>query len=136
MPADINQVKMSYGRCLMASNKEKPFFDRFYELFLASDPAIKEKFAGTDFERQTEALQYGISMAIMYAERNDRNAENILNNIRQSHGPTGRDIRPEHYGHWIECLLQTVKEYDQKCDTDTLENWRQLAQGTVDYLLR
>lgn len=135
MSIDMNEIKLSYGRCLLANNKKQRFFDRFYEIFLASDPSIKDKFAHTDFERQAEALQHGLTMAMMYAERKDAAAEQILNSIRISHSPSNLNINREQYLLWIEALLQTVREYDSNCNEELLESWRLLAQKTVDYLL-
>lgn len=135
MSVDIDEIKLSYGRCLLAHDKKVGFFDRFYEIFLGSDVGIKEKFANTDFERQTDALQHGLTMAIMYAERKDIAAEQILNGIRLSHDSSGLNIKKEHYDLWINALIQTVREYDSDCSPSVVENWRKLAQKTVDFML-
>ena len=45
-------LQQSYGRCL----RDKQFIERFYQTFLASNPAIPPMFASTDFNKQRMAL--------------------------------------------------------------------------------
>lgn len=135
MSIDIDQIKLSYGRCLVGQGKKEKFFDRFYELFLNSSPEISEKFSHTDFDRQKEALQHGISMAILYAEKRDTVAEQILSGIKMTHSANHLNIQPHHYDLWINCLIQAVREFDNRFDEQVEQNWRALAQLTVDYML-
>lgn len=134
MAIDINTIKISYGRCLVSGGKRK-FFDRFYDLLLSSHPDIAGKFAHTDFDKQKEALQHAISMAILYVEKKDTIAEQILRNIRISHSPKYMNITAEHYALWAKTLLQVVKEYDAKCDDNIARNWRELTEETIRYML-
>ncbi len=134
MAIDINLIKLSYGRCLVSGGKKK-FFDRFYDLFLASHPQISEKFTSTDLAKQQEALQYAISMAILYAEKKDTIAGQILANVRRTHSPRYMDIRREHYVLWEQCLLQTIREYDAEFDDKVEQNWRELTQQIITYML-
>ena len=50
---DTNRVMQSYGRCCASPS----FFDDFYVTFLASSPAIREKFARTDMTAQKQLLR-------------------------------------------------------------------------------
>lgn len=135
MAIDINQIKLSYGRCLMGQGDKRKFFDFFYDRFLGSSPEISEKFSRTDFERQKEALQHGISMAILYAEKKDTVAEQILSGIKSTHSSAHMNIKPEHYQLWVDNLIIAVREFDNKFDDSVEKNWRELAQLTVDFML-
>jgi len=48
-----SNVQNSYGRCL--SNGD--LIETFYDIFLSSDPKIKERFANTDFANQKKLLR-------------------------------------------------------------------------------
>lgn len=62
----IEQVLSSYGRCCM----HPAFFDRFYEIFLSSDPAIRLLFIRTNFAKQKSLFREGVSMLLMHVEGN------------------------------------------------------------------
>ena len=49
----ITDVIASYGRCCV----HPAFFDRFYEIFLGSDPAIRPMFVRTNFAKQKALLR-------------------------------------------------------------------------------
>ena len=53
---DTNRVMQSYGRCCASAD----FFDDFYASFLASSPAVREKFVKTDMTAQKQLLRAGI----------------------------------------------------------------------------
>lgn len=57
----------SLGRC----NRYLAFLDRFYEIFLASSPKVREKFANTDFVRQKSALRASL-YAMLLATRDGK----------------------------------------------------------------
>ena len=63
MSDQYEDLQQSYGRCL----RDKRFIERFYEVFMASHPAIAPMFADTDFSKQRMALRRGISVAILHA---------------------------------------------------------------------
>lgn len=46
------EPKDSFGRCISTPQ----FIDRFYEIFLASHPAVKPMFRNTNFVQQKELL--------------------------------------------------------------------------------
>ena len=59
---DYKAVEQSFGRFSL----KKEFYDRFYDIFLAKDPRIAEKFANTDFDKQKEALKMGLTHLVMF----------------------------------------------------------------------
>lgn len=60
---DTNRVMQSYGRCCASPD----FFDDFYASFLASSPAIREKFVRTDMTAQKQLLRAGILNLVLFA---------------------------------------------------------------------
>ncbi|MCY1416775.1 hypothetical protein D9M71_322920 [compost metagenome] len=58
-----NRVMQSYGRCCANQN----FFDTFYQHFLASSPAVRDKFVKTDMTAQKHLLRAGILNLVLYA---------------------------------------------------------------------
>jgi hypothetical protein len=49
----IERTRESLGRCIECET----FLERFYELFMASSPAVGALFRNTDFERQKRVLR-------------------------------------------------------------------------------
>ena len=52
MSDQYEDLQQSYGRCL----RDKQFIERFYQTFLASNPAIPPMFASTDFARRCQPV--------------------------------------------------------------------------------
>lgn len=50
------------------------------------------------------------------------------------HGRDGRDIRPELYDLRLDCLLQAVKEFDDRCSDEVEAAWRHVMQEGVEFL--
>lgn len=128
MSSNYDDLQQSYGRCL----REKNFIERFYEIFLASHPAIAPMFAETDFQKQRMALRRGISAAISHAAGSSltkRTVEQMADvHSREGHAP----VAPELYGYWVESLVQAVGETDPEASSHLLERWRQGMSVVTD----
>ncbi len=118
-------VMDSYTRCTL-----KPeFFERFYENFLASNPAFREMFANTDFANQRELLRRGISMMLLYAQDNVI-GKVAVERLAQSHGKDGMQIGADLYPFWVDSLMKTVAELDDDFSPELENQWRkELAKG-------
>lgn len=135
MAIDFNSVKKSYGRCVFTRDAKEKFFTQFYDMFLNSHPAIGKKFSNTNFDKQIVMLKNAISMSIMYAEKQDELAKDVLTKIRQSHSHQRYDVKPEYYSYWLDSLIATLRACDPNFN-DTLEqHWREMMQITIDYLV-
>ncbi|MDE3225253.1 MAG: globin [Nitrospirota bacterium] len=120
-------VKDSFSRCCV----NPKFLDRFYEIFLASHPAIAPMFRNTDFARQKQLLRTGLTMVLMHGDGNQVGTQG-LGRIGQSHSRKGMKIDPALYPHWVESLIKAVKECDPQCDKALEEEWRAtLKKGTA-----
>ena len=134
MSIDFNSVKRSYGRCVITGESKKTFFTTFYNKFLASDPAIKAKFETTEFEKQITMLKNAISMAILYVEKQDDLALDVLTRIRHSHSRARLDINPKYYKNWLESLIDTLKKCDPQFNVQLEADWRDMLTVIIDYI--
>lgn len=115
-----DDLQQSYGRCL----RDKNFIARFYEIFLASHPAIAPLFATTDFARQRLALRRGISIAIAHAAGSGL-VRRSVEEMADVHSRAGRaPVPPELYSHWVDSLLKAIAEHDAEADAGLLARWR------------
>lgn len=131
---DLTEVKKSLGRCLLNAKHDKRFLERFYEIFLASHPAIKDSFANTNFEKQLMALKNGLNMAILYAE-GDTLAEDVLKQIQVTHNRTHMAIDPKLYPHWSGSLMKTIEEFDERLNEETKVLWEYVLKTSIDYIV-
>jgi len=122
-----NRVMQSYGRCCANQN----FFDTFYQHFLASSPAIREKFVSTDMPAQKHLLRVGILNLILYARGM---SDTKLRALGQSHSREGFDIRPELYDLWVESLLLAVRQHDPQVDVEDLAAWREVLGKGINVI--
>ncbi|MDH4121870.1 MAG: globin [Deltaproteobacteria bacterium] len=122
-------VSTSFGRCLMKPD----FFDRFYDIFLASTPTVKEKFKNTDFSKQKQLLRQGLSASLLYAQGSG-SAKFLVDNLRKTHAKDRLDIHPSMYPFWVDSLIKTVAESDPKFSPELEKEWRQTIAQVVDYI--
>jgi len=119
-----NKVMQSYGRCCACPD----FFDTFYRNFLASSPLIREKFAHTDMVAQKQLLRQGILNLVMHARGMP---DTKLRALGESHSRFKMDIRPELYDLWLDALLNTIDQFDQQCDAETRQAWREVLNKGI-----
>lgn len=128
MADPYHDLQQSYGRCL----RDKHFIDRFYEVFMASHPAIPTMFAHTDMFRQRLALRRGVSIAILHAAGSTL-AKRSVERMADVHGAGGRAPVPPHfYAHWLESLIEVIAETDPAADTALLVRWRRAMNAVID----
>jgi hemoglobin-like flavoprotein len=124
-----SEVEKSYGRCCV----NPKFLDRFYEIFLASHPAIGPMFAKTDFTKQKAALRSGLAMMVMHGGGKSFGTK-ALDRIADSHSKTKLNVSPELYPFWINSLLKAIKECDPEY-TPTLEaEWRKILEAGANHI--
>lgn len=119
-----DKVMQSYGRCCASPD----FFDSFYRNFLASSPEIREKFVDTDMPAQKQLLRQGIMNLVMYARGMP---DTKLRALGESHSRGQLNVRPELYSLWKEALLRTIGDYDQQCDTNVHQAWREVLDKGI-----
>lgn len=125
----VEQVVSSYGRCCVSPK----FFDRFYEIFLESHPAIKPMFAHTNFIRQKALLREGVSMMLLHLE-GKLVGTMCLDRLAETHSPRRMNITPQLYQYWIDSLVKAVKECDAQCTPELEIAWRKALHTGVHYI--
>ena len=118
----------SLGRC----NANPIFLDRFYELFLATSPKVREKFAHTDFTRQKEALRASLQ-AMLAAAAGD--SERPLSRLAERHSSRDLNIGAELYDLWLDSLLAAVKECDADFSPEVEQAWEEVMMVGIGFLL-
>jgi len=124
---DTNRVMQSYGRCCASAD----FFDDFYASFLASSPAVREKFVKTDMTAQKQLLRAGILNLVLFARGMP---DTKLQALGKSHSRGHLDIRPELYDLWIAALLKTIGQHDRQLEKEDLQAWRIVLNKGIDVI--
>ena len=128
---DVELFNDSLERC----QAHPKFLERFYEIFIASDPAVAEKFVHTDLKRQQMMLESSLFVLLEVAGRKPP-LESIahLEHIAERHGRNHLDVRPEMYALWLNCMLQAVSEFDKQFDFNINRAWRTVLAAGIDIM--
>ena len=73
-------------------------------------------------------------MSIMYAEKHDELAKDVLTKIRKSHSRERFNVKPEYYDYWLQSLIDTLKVCDPNFSDNLEQDWRDMMQVTIDYI--
>ena len=126
----VELVNDSFERCISYSS----FFDRFYERFLGSSDEISGKFHEVDFEIQNRALRdafYSLFSAIV----GEPDAWQHLEMRANRHNRNDLDIEPWMYAVWLDCLLETIREFDPAIDAQTEVAWRDVMAIGIKFMI-
>ena len=121
----------SLGRC----HGNPAFMQRFYEIFLASSPKVKEKFAKTDFVRQKAALRASLDAMLLAARDPKADPQQYLGDLAERHSSRQLNIGAEFYDLWLDSLLIAVKECDPMISPEVQDAWEKVMMLGVSYLL-
>lgn len=115
----------SLKRCLA----DDGFLERFYFLFMASSPAIAEKFKRTNWVRQRRMLVASFYM-MLAAEEGGGGDDEHLTHLARLHGSEKLNIPEPMYDKWLASLMQAVSEYDPVYNPEIEEVWKgMMARG-------
>jgi len=123
------QFNESLDRCLA----DPAFLDRFYHLLTSSSEEIAEKFRQTDFDRQKGALKTAL-FVLLFAHEWNLAGDAYLQGVARRHSRKDLGVRPELYDVWIECLLQTVTEFDSSFCPQVEDAWRKVVGPGIAFL--
>jgi len=115
----------SLARCAA----EPGFLPRFGEFFLAA-PDVVEMFRDFDSERRMRVLKSSLHLMVATSDGNLEGRARLVR-VAAGHRTRGITIRPEHYDHWLECLIRTVQEFDPKFSAEVEKAWRGRMQGGI-----
>ena len=119
----------SLARCLSRHG----FLDRFYDLFLASSPRVREAFRHTDFAHQKKMLADSLSLMTSVSGAPADELEE-LDRVARRHGKHDLDIGFELYDLWLESLMRTVREFDGHFDRDVDRAWRNVLAEGIEFM--
>lgn len=125
--SEIQLAEDSYRRC-----QGEPFFQAFYHRLLGADPAVREKFANTDFERQNRLLQHGIGLLLSFGRRPN---PMLLARIAERHSSRDLDIAPALHEYFVDSLIETVREYDAACTPAVEDAWRVAVAPGIEFIV-
>ena len=117
----------SYERCLAKGD----FIKRFYDIYIASNEVVSQKFANTDIKKQKAMLQTSLHMIMALNRTESEAAAAHFRRIGIAHGRKKHDIAPELYDLWLTCLLETVKECDDRYDLQVDTAWREVLSDGI-----
>jgi hemoglobin-like flavoprotein len=132
MQAYDHAFRESFTRIMGDGAYNPAFIGRFYELFLASSPAIAERFAGTDMRRQKTMLHDSFTTLMDFNEH--RRLTPQMRRLAIVHGPGHSDVPPDLYTLWLESLMATAREFDPAWDPDVELAWRLTLAPGIAYL--
>jgi len=130
MADHVEQARNSLSRCI----NNPAFLDRFYDLFMTSSEEIRKKFADTDFDRQKRMLQDSLFVMMASAGATSGVAYKELSKLGERHSRNQRDIKPELYDIWLECLMKAVAENDPEFVPGIETAWRESLKSGIDFL--
>ena len=127
----LDTFESSLARC----NANPAFLPRFYEIFRASSPKVRDKFARTNFDRQNAALRASFDLVLEAARGGSQNRDRMLD-IAERHSSRDLNIGAELYDLWLDSLLAAVKEYDPVHNSSVNDAWEQVMMAGIQVMLR
>ncbi|MEE9254536.1 MAG: globin [Pseudomonadales bacterium] len=106
------------------------FFRRFYQRFFAASPRVPELFRQTDMNRQVQMLKKSLYQVVaLYIT--DTIPDHVRKIAERHHA---LKIETELYDIWLDCLIETVKEFDDPFDFTTELAWRLALAPAITYM--
>ena len=122
----------SYDRVLAETKDGKSFFENFYERFIASSDEVAKKFENVEMKKQLEVIEVSLHHMLNCYKEHGINKEMVR--IAVHHDKAHLDIRPELYDLWLECLIKSVKKYDDEFDKYIELAWRIVLSNGITYM--
>ena len=126
----LRDFEESLERC----SADPDFIDIFYGNFLGSSPKVREKFAGTDFDRQKQALRASFDTMLKAARDGENGPATHLEPLAERHGARQLKIGAELYDLWLDSLLKTVKACDPGWSEEVDQAWEAVMGIGIGYL--
>ncbi len=122
----------SYARVLGSGHDEFDFFYKFYDRFTDATEEIKRKFENTDMTKQVKLLKK--SLQHMLALFITKQVSDYMEQIAVMHNQKNLDIKPHLYDTWLDCLVENVKDFDSKFDSDVELAWRLVMSPGIAFM--
>lgn len=119
-----------FGSSIRITPQGESFFRRFYERFFAASPRVPMLFSQTDMDHQIPMLKKSLHQVV--ALHVTDTITDYLREIAERHRVLGIDA--ELYDLWLDCLMDTVCEFDTQCDMITELAWRLALTPAITYM--
>jgi hemoglobin-like flavoprotein len=130
-PGSRDAFLASFNRCRASAG----FLEDFYERFVGSSEEVQKKFADTDMKRQVRMLEDSLLVVAVAVQGEEGSlARGDLPRIAARHSRADRDIRPELYDLWRECLIDSVRSHDPQFSGEVEAAWRETLAFGIDYM--
>jgi hemoglobin-like flavoprotein len=121
----------SLNRCLA----EPGFVAGFYERFLGSSREVRERFRGTDMERQFRVLADSLFVAANAVQGEENSVvRRELDRLAERHSRRDLGIPPALYETWTECLVASGRATDPQFDATIEAAWRETLGSAVRFM--
>ncbi len=125
-------VYESFARAQERTVDDQDFFERFYQEFLSSSPAVSEQFSGTDMSQQQQHLKASLKHMVDYCASGTPSVR--LRQMARMHGRGGRAIAGDLYDLWLRSLIKALSLYDSAFDQRVELSWRSVMAPGIDYM--
>ncbi len=121
-----------FGAEIKANETGDRFFEHFYQRFLASSEEVALAFAGTDMQKQQRMLKNSILYSINFMFCST--SYDTMHRIAISHNKSHYNIKPELYDLWLDCMVETVREFDPGFSEEVELAWRLAFSQAITFM--
>lgn len=129
--AQDDRVIDLFNESLERCRESRDFLDAFYDRFLKASPDIPVLFQGTDFRYQKRMLTISFYVLLGAAQGHP---EGIFHIQRLADVHAARGVPGKFYDVWLECLVQTVSEYDRQYAPEIGDVWREFLGPAIEVM--
>ncbi|CAN5474788.1 hypothetical protein BH10ACI2_BH10ACI2_02460 [soil metagenome] len=115
-----------------ASNEK--FIPAFYEHFLSTSDEVRDKFESTDFENLHKMLIRSLTLAAN-ATSGERHALSEIRERAETHDRHHLNIEPRLYDYWLNSLMSTAQDFDDKWDQSTEDAWKTTLGHVIKHMV-
>jgi signal transduction histidine kinase len=134
---DLNEVARifndSYERVMNATGNPEAFFTEFYKLPIATSPEAAVKFRDTDMKQQVRMLRGSVALLLSFYATGDQ--DGYLSKLAERHSKQGKDIPPQMYSVWLDCLIETARQIDPGFNEDVSAAWRAVFSKGIAFMV-
>ncbi len=126
---ELESFDDSLARCYASPR----FLERFYELFIEASPEARAKFAHTDLAQQRRMLKASLVLMMLAAGGKTEGMAH-MERIAGVHSKGHYDIPAALYDIWLDCLVQSVREFDPEYTDEMGATWRRVLAPGIEFM--
>lgn len=130
-PTPKDLFLQSVRRCVASDG----FIPAFYERFLSASTEISDKFRFTDFKVQNQMLARSLALCAG-ATAGEPEALAEIRERATTHDRHHLNIEPRFYDVWLETLLATARDFDDRWDDQVEAAWQRILGHVIQLMTR